>query len=57
MHLEGKMAVSKSVLWDMYAELGTRKDSNGQKLFVNQVIDCGQSFEKPIGIIGRCTRL
>ncbi|CAI6340040.1 unnamed protein product [Periconia digitata] len=57
MHLEGKMAVSKSLLWDMYAELGTRQDSNGQKLFVNQVIDCGQSFEKPIGIIGRCTRL
>ncbi|PVH94830.1 hypothetical protein DM02DRAFT_618355 [Periconia macrospinosa] len=57
MHLEGKMAVSKSLLWDMYAELGTRKDCNGQMLFVNQVVDCGHSFEKPIGMLGRCTRL
>ncbi|KAF1959503.1 hypothetical protein CC80DRAFT_301432 [Byssothecium circinans] len=54
MHLEGRAAVSKRLLWDMYSHLGTRSDANGKTLLANQVMDCGETFEGAIGIVGRC---
>ncbi|KAF2644576.1 hypothetical protein P280DRAFT_174815 [Massarina eburnea CBS 473.64] len=54
MRLEGKTAVSKQLLWDMYSHLGTRRDANGQTLFVNQVVDWGEAFGPAIGVVGRC---
>ncbi|KAF2678431.1 hypothetical protein K458DRAFT_138823 [Lentithecium fluviatile CBS 122367] len=42
MQLEGKATVGKRVLWDMYTELGTRRDVGGSGNFfaVDQIVDC-----------------
>lgn len=43
MKLEGKASVHRRVLWDMYAELGTRTDSGESRDFVavGQIVDYG----------------
>ena len=42
MQLEGKASVGKRVLWDMYVELGMRRDVGGSGNFfaVDQIVDC-----------------
>jgi hypothetical protein len=40
MLLEGKMPVSRRLLQQMYAELGTRQNQNGRRLVVHEVVDC-----------------
>lgn len=50
MQLEGKAPVGRRVLWDMYAELGMRRDigGNGNFLAISHVVDCGEA--KPISV-------
>jgi hypothetical protein len=40
--LDGKAPVDKSVLWDMYTELGLRRDvgGSGNFLSVHHIVDC-----------------
>ena len=42
MQLEGKVSVGKRVLWDMYVDLGMRRDvcGSGNFLAVDQIVDC-----------------
>lgn len=49
MHLEGKATVSKRLLWNMYAEMGMRRDigGSGNFLAISQIIDGEAADTKP----------
>lgn len=42
MRLEGKAPVKRGILWEMYAELGMRRDINGNWIDVRKVVDCDE---------------